>query len=80
MIMETPVPNESLTYRLMLEEVEKILGKISAEDIDLDNLVAEVEKGYALIKTLRLRLNETRNKIEKLRLDYEQTGEPHPAP
>jgi exodeoxyribonuclease VII small subunit len=57
----------------MLEEVEKILGKISAEDIDLDSLVAQVEKGYSLIKTLRLRLAETRSKIEKLRLDYEQT-------
>ncbi len=63
---------ESPSYRLMLDEVEKILGKISAEDIDLDNLVAEVERGYALIKTLRSRLAETRSKVEKLRLDYEQ--------
>lgn len=73
--METPVPSESVSYRLMLEEIEKILGKISADDIDLDNLVAHVEQGYALIKNLRQRLSETRNKIEKLRVDYEQPGE-----
>ena len=70
----------ALFYELMLEEIEKILGKISADDIDLDNLVAEVEKGYALIKTLRVRLADTRTKIEKLRLDYEQTGESTQTP
>ncbi len=71
---KTP-PTESQSYRMMLEEIEKILGKISADDIDLDILVAQVEQGYGLIKNLRLRLAETRNKIENLRLDYEHIDE-----
>jgi exodeoxyribonuclease VII small subunit len=76
--METNAPSESKSYRAMLEEIEKILGKISAEDIDLDILVAEVEQGYGLIKNLRLRLAETRNKIENLRLDYEHLDDATP--
>ncbi len=70
--MTTPTPPESTSYRQMLDDIEKILGKIAADDIDLDQLVAQVEQGYSLIKTLKQRLGETRNKIENLRLDFEE--------
>jgi hypothetical protein len=34
-------------------------------------MVAQVERGYTLIKTMRARLDETRQRIDQLRLEFE---------
>lgn len=64
-------PKESITYKAMLTEVESIVRDVSASDLDLDDLVAKIEKGYGLIKAMRSRLDETKGRIEKLRMDFE---------
>ncbi|NRA45561.1 MAG: exodeoxyribonuclease VII small subunit [Oligoflexales bacterium] len=64
---------ESQTYQGMIDRVEGIIENISSADCDLDTMVDKVEEGYLLIKKLKDRLNTTREKIEKLQLDYEQT-------
>ncbi len=67
----TTKPKESESYRLMLEEVEGIVRDVGSPDLDLDEMVKKVERGYGLIKTMRGRLDETKQKIEQLRLEFE---------
>ena len=72
---ETPenagAASESATYAAMLVEVEGICRDVSSPELDLDLMVAKVERGYHLIKAMRGRLAETRQKVEKLRQEFE---------
>ena len=67
--------SESQTYQEMMTSVEKIISDISRDDVDLDHMVASVERGYGLIKSLRDRLDATKQKVEKLQLDFETAGD-----
>jgi exodeoxyribonuclease VII small subunit len=62
---------ESANYQKMLEEVEGIVRSITSPDIDLDRMVNQVERGYELIRLMRLRLDETKAKIDQLHQRYE---------
>lgn len=62
---------ESLNYQKMLEEVEGIVRSITSPDLDLDRMVNQVERGYELIRMMRLRLDETKTKIDQLHQRYE---------
>jgi len=64
-------PKESETYGRMLEEVEALVRDVAAPDLDLDEMVRKVERGYELIKSMRARLGETKQKVEQLRLELE---------
>lgn len=68
------VPTESRQYGDMLQEVELIAREIDEESMDLDGLVIKVERGYDLIKQMRARLSTTKEKIEKLRHDFEENS------
>jgi exodeoxyribonuclease VII small subunit len=59
----------------MLREVEGIVTAMSAPGLDLDDMVEKVERGYTLIKSMRERLDQTKEKIEKLRAEYTNTPE-----
>ncbi len=65
---------ESVTYRHMLEKVESLLTEVSASDVDLDAMVGKVEEGYRVIRQMRERLLDTKGKIEKLRLEFEDVA------
>ena len=60
---------ESQSYQAMLVEVEALVQEISSGKLDLDNMVAKVEKGYGIIKNMRSRLEDVKGKIEKLHAD-----------
>ena len=62
---------ESRTYQMMLDEVEQVVRDISAPRVDLDTMVARIERGYELITAMRERLAQTRERVEKLRSDHE---------
>lgn len=62
---------ESNSYQRMLEEVETIVRSISSPDLDLDRMVNQVERGYELIRQMRLRLDETKTKIDQLHQRYD---------
>ncbi len=66
------VEKESKTYQALLVEVETLVQDISSGKLDLDDMVAKVEKGYSLIKTMRSRLEEVKGKIEKLHADHSE--------
>ncbi len=62
---------ESQSYQNMLTEVESIVNEIGGDDIDLDQMVKKVERGYQLIQTMRKRLDSTKEMIDKLHEKYE---------
>lgn len=63
--------SEGKKYSSMLREVEVIVDEISTSNIDLDQMVEKVEKGFNLIKQMRERLQETKEKIETIRNDFD---------
>ena len=64
-------PRESKTYKAMLQEVEAIVENLDDQDVDLDHMLGQVERGYTLIKQMRERLDSTREKLETLRIEHE---------
>ncbi len=62
---------ESASYQKMLEEVETIVRSISSPELDLDRMVTQVERGYELIRLMKLRLDETKTKIDQLHQRYD---------
>jgi exodeoxyribonuclease VII small subunit len=63
--------SESATYKAMLGEVETLVREVAQPDLDLDDMVNKIERGYNLIKAMRARLEHTKQKVEQLRLDFE---------
>lgn len=63
---------ESQTYQSMLNELDEIVRSVSQGKMDLDEIVGKIEHGYELIATMRQRLDQTKAKVEKLRVDFEK--------
>jgi len=66
---------ESQSYQNMLVEVETLVRDIAAPDLDLDAMVQKVERGYELIRTMKLRLEETKTRIDQLHQRYDENQE-----
>jgi len=64
----------------MLNELDEIVREVSQGKSDLDEVVGKIEHGYELIGTMRQRLDQTRAKVEKLRVDFETGSHPTKAP
>ena len=72
--------SDSKSYQAMLNELDEIVREVSQGKLDLDDVVGKIEHGYELIATMRQRLDQTRAKVEKLRVDFEaSTGQPKPS-
>jgi exodeoxyribonuclease VII small subunit len=67
---------ESKSYRQMLLDVEGICRDIARPDLDLDEMISKVERGYQLISKMRERLDRTRSKIDQLRGEMEGQDKP----
>jgi exodeoxyribonuclease VII small subunit len=75
-----PGKTESKSYQTMLNELDEIVREVSQGKPDLDDVVGKIEHGYELIATMRQRLDQTRAKVEKLRVDFEaSTSQPKPS-
>ena len=70
-VKKTEATTESATYKGMLSEVENLVKEVGQPDLDLDDMVTKIERGYNLIKAMRTRLETTKQKVEQLRLDFE---------
>lgn len=62
---------DSESYGKMLQDVETIVREVGSPDLDLDAMVSKIEEGYGLIKTMRTRLDETKQKVDQLRNEFE---------
>ncbi|MCX6107686.1 MAG: exodeoxyribonuclease VII small subunit [Proteobacteria bacterium] len=70
-VKKNKATTESATYKGMLSEVENLVKEVGQPDLDLDDMVTKIERGYNLIKAMRTRLETTKQKVEQLRLDFE---------
>ncbi len=68
-------PIESQSFNKMVGKIEKIIKNISSENIDLDQVLAETEEGYKLLKSMKSKLEETKCKIEQLKEEYQPSSE-----
>ena len=74
MAKDKAAQTESQTYQKMYHQVEQLVQDLNQGDLDLDALVQKVEHGYQLIQAMRERLDETKQKIDKLRADFQESG------
>ncbi|MCB1035702.1 MAG: exodeoxyribonuclease VII small subunit [Acidobacteria bacterium] len=51
--MSTPSDREELSFSEALEQLEEILGRIEGEEIDIDELAAELRRGAELLELCR---------------------------
>ena len=45
------------SYEEMLTEVETIIAQLQSEDLELDQVISMVKRGYALLTVLKQRLD-----------------------
>jgi exodeoxyribonuclease VII small subunit len=62
---------ESQSYQSMLQEVEMIVRDVASPDLDLDQMVQKVERGYELIRAMKGRLDETKLRMDQLHQKFE---------
>ncbi len=74
---KTPV--SKLSFSEAVGEVEDIVGRLESEQIDVDDLAAEVKRAVELITACRGRLEKTDGEVRELVRDLEAAAEPSPA-
>jgi exodeoxyribonuclease VII small subunit len=57
--------NKETNYREALEELESIVGRVEQDDMDVDELSAQVQRAMELISFCRQRLTHTDELIRK---------------
>jgi exodeoxyribonuclease VII small subunit len=62
-----------ISYSHMLSDVQKIIDQLQQKDLDLDQIVTKVESGFQTIQTLRLRLEQTKGRVESLKTQYDSS-------
>jgi exodeoxyribonuclease VII small subunit len=56
------------TYQELSEQLEAVLAKLQAADVDVDEAVVLYEEGLRLVAALEKHLKQAENKIERLKL------------
>lgn len=68
--MTQPKELESQTFNNMVIKIEKIIENISSDKVDLDDVLDKTEEGYKILKSMKLKLEEAKTKIEQLKDEY----------
>lgn len=71
---------DSKTYQAMLSELDEIVRAVGQGQLDLDQIVEKIEHGYKLISVMRHRLDQTKAKVEALRVDFEKSSSVEASP
>jgi exodeoxyribonuclease VII small subunit len=61
-----------------LKELEAITAWFEGENIDLDEGLVKFERGMELANQLKKRLAETQNRVEQIKVKFEQPAAPKP--
>lgn len=67
--MATP---KKMTYQEALNEIELILERIEANELDIDELAEKVKRASFLLKFCREKLQKTNEEVEKILNDMEE--------
>ncbi len=65
-VSEDPLPVEQLSYTDASRELDAIVNFFQQREVDVDVLVARLERATALIDELDRRLRQTRTQVEEL--------------
>lgn len=78
---ETEKPIEELTFREAMAELERTVSELEGNTLELEESLARYERGVALVRALRGRLDGAQQRIEVLmgELDASQDDEAHDA-
>jgi exodeoxyribonuclease VII small subunit len=64
--------SRQISYSQALTELEKIVGEIESEEIDVDALAEKVKRAAYLIKSCRGRLRSTEEDVKKALTEVEE--------
>lgn len=70
---------ESVTYQQMFAKVEAIVQSVASTEVELETMVDKVEEGFKLIGCMRERLEQTKQRIDVLKTQYESQVKELPA-
>jgi len=65
----------NLTYEQALGRIEEIIGKIEAEELNVDELAKHVKEASDLLKFCKGKLFETEKEIEKILKEMDEEKE-----
>lgn len=68
--------NKEIKYSEAIRELDGILRKIQAEEVDVDDLTKEVKRAVELIKICKEKIKETEMEVEKVTKGLESKEEP----
>lgn len=63
-----------ISYAEAIKQVEEILEKIEKEELDVDELSANVKKAADLLKICKAKLHDTEEEIQKILDEMNQEG------
>jgi exodeoxyribonuclease VII small subunit len=65
------VTEPELTYREALEELRAIHARLRGDDVDIDTLLADVQRAADLLAFCRARLTAVGDRLEEVLTDFE---------
>lgn len=71
---------ESFDFGRGLKELEEITAWFEGENIDLDEGLVKFERGMELASKLKAHLAETQNRVEQIKLKFNQATPPPAVP
>jgi exodeoxyribonuclease VII small subunit len=61
-------------YKVLSAELDDVLAELQSDDLDVDQAVALYERGMKLAKELEAYLTDARNKVSKVKANWEAPG------
>jgi exodeoxyribonuclease VII small subunit len=65
---------EDLTYSQALEELRAIHARLSAEDVDVDRLLEDVQRASELLEFCRKRITSVGEQLEEVLEDFDDSS------
>ncbi len=65
---------ESLTFRQAMSELDAIVKELDSNTLELEESLQKYERGVALVRTLKVRLNEAQQKVDVLMGELEPSA------
>ena len=66
--------SEDLTYNQALEELRAIHVRLSADDVDVDRLLQDVQRASALLEFCRKRITAVGEQLEEVLRDFDDAS------
>lgn len=71
---ETARPVDELSFREGMDELGRIVASLESNTLELEESLAQYERGIALLRSLKGRLNEAQQRVDVLRGELEQAA------